>query len=380
MADFRAFPGLRYTGDLAGLVSPPYDVIPEAGLQVYRDRSPHNVIRLIRPGADYAGAAALLKSWQADGVLRQDEPSMYIHEVRWNGRVRRDLVGALRLQPYEDRVVLPHERTHRGPKEDRLALMRATGFSLEPLWFLYDGAQNELPGLLAEAVAAPAVAEFEFPSGESHRLWRATDGAWIARARAAVAPQPVLIADGHHRYETTLAYSQEVGGGSDSASRFTMAMLTDLRDPGLVVLPTHRMLNAGVAVVGGEPVASLGDLLQALEGRVAAGVYREGRFEVIELEGEVPVVELHRQVIDNILGKRNPEEYLSYTRDAEEAVAAVDDGRAASAYFLAQPDLGVVLAKAREGMVMPQKTTFFDPKPPSGMVFHRLDPDLTLQG
>lgn len=383
MADIRAFPGLRYdvarVGGLAEVVSPPYDVIPEDGLQRYRERSPYNVIRLIRPGSDYDSAARSLAEWQDEGVLRWDEPSMYLHEVRWAGHTRRDLVAALRLQPYEDAVVLPHERTHRGPKEDRLALFRATGFSLEPLWFLYDGEATELPGLLDEAFARAAELEFEFPAGEVHRWWRVADSHWIARVRASLAAQPVLIADGHHRYETTLAYSQEVGGGQDAASRFTLALLSDLRDPGVIVLPTHRMLKAGVAVTGGEEVPSLDDLLHALDGRVAAGVYRDGRFQVIELEGEVPVVELHRQVIDNILGKRNPEEFLSYTRDPREAVAAVDSGQAVSAFFLGPPDLRVVLAKAREGMTMPQKTTFFDPKPPSGMVFHRLDPARPLQ-
>ena len=383
MADLRAFPGLRYDPrrvELGAVVSPPYDVIAEERLQDYRDRSPYNVIRLIRPGSDYASAAQLLEEWQNGAILRWDEPSLYLHEVRWAGHMRRDLIGALRLQPYEDKVVLPHERTHRGPKEDRLALFRATGFSLEPLWFLYDGARSELPGLLDEAFAHAAALEFEFPAGEVHRFWRVSDAHWIGRARAALAGQPVLIADGHHRYETTLAYSEEVGGGSDAASRFTMALLTDLRDPGLVVLPTHRMLKAGVAITGGEAFDSLDALLHALDGRVAAGVYRDHQFQLIELEGEVPVVELHRQVIDNVLGKRSPEDFLSYTRDAREAVAAVDSGRAASAFFLGAPDLRVVLEKAREGMVMPQKTTFFDPKPPSGMVFHRLDPRTKLEG
>lgn len=383
MADFRAFPGLRYdaarAGGLERVVSPPYDVIPEDQLERYRQRSPYNVVRLIRPGTDYESASRLLDEWQREHVLRWDEPSMYLHEARWDGRVRRDLLGALRLQPYEDRVVLPHERTHRGPKEDRLALLRATGFSLEPLWFLYDGSQTALPGLLDEGFQRAADVEFEFPAGEHHRLWRTSDADWVARVRAGLASQPVLIADGHHRYETTLAYSQEIGGADDAASRFTLALLTDLHDPGVVVLPTHRILKAGVAVTGGEGAASLDELLGALDGRMAAGVYRDGRFQVLELEGDVPVVELHRQVIDNILGKRNPEEYLSYTRDPREAVAAVDSGHAAAAFFLGPPNLGVVLEKAREGMTMPQKTTFFDPKPPSGMVFHRLDPATTMQ-
>src|SRR5207247_9693948 len=144
-------------------------------------------------------------------------------------------------------------------------------------------------------------------------------------------------------------------------------------DPGLVVLPTHRLLRAGVAVTGGEPAESLDETLAALRGRVAAGSYRDGRFQVLPLDGEVAAMELHRQVIDNIMGRRSPEEVLAYTRDPEEAVRWVDSGDGVAAFFLDAPDLAAVLKVARAGKTMPQKTTYFHPKPPSGMVFHRLD-------
>jgi uncharacterized protein (DUF1015 family) len=225
--------------------------------------------------------------------------------------------------------------------------------------------------------------EIEFPPGERQRLWVVDDRDRQAALAAAIRPLPVLIADGHHRYETALAYSQEAGGAPDAASRFTLALLTDLSDPGLVVLPTHRLLKAGIAVTGGEVVGSLEELLRKLEARhdglVYAGSYRDGRFQLLELEGEMPIVELHRQVIDNLLGRRNPEELLAYTRDAAEAVRAVDSGAAISAFFVGRPDVAMVLRKARGGMTFPQKTTYFHPKPPSGMVFHRLDPDTDLQ-
>jgi len=382
MADVRPFPALRYdparVGDLGRVVAPPYDVIPDDQLQVYRDRSPWNVVRLIRPGTDYESAARLLADWKREGVLRRDPPAMYVHEVAFAGRRRLDLLAALRLQPYSDRVVLPHELTHRGPKEDRLALMRATGAALEPLWFLYEGEGTALPALLGEAVEARPAVEFEFPEGERHRLWAIESPQWHRSVSEALAALPALIADGHHRYETTLAFSQELGGGPDAPSRFTPALLTDLVDPGLEVLPTHRLMRTGVAVTGGEEVASLEEMLGKLEGRVAAGVYRDHEFQVLELEGEVPVVELHRQVVDNILGRKSLEENVYYTRDAAEAVREVDAGRAVSAFFLPKPDLGVVLRQAREGMTFPQKTTYFHPKPPSGMVFHTLDPDRAL--
>jgi uncharacterized protein (DUF1015 family) len=340
--------------------------------------SPHNVVRLTRPGGDYQGAAATFEAWIRDGILEPDPPSMYVHEVSFGARRRRDLIAALRLQPYEDRVVLPHERTHRGPKEDRLALFRATNVSLEPLWFVYEGRGAGISNVLDVVVArAPAVA-FEGPEGTQHRVWTISDPALHAALHAAMSRIPVLIADGHHRYETALAHAQEVGGDADAASRFTLALLTDLDDPGLEVLPTHRVMKAGVAVTGGEDVESLEATLQAIRGKVAAGVYRDHRFQVLHMEGEMALVELHEQVIDNILGKRSPEDFLLYSRDPREAVRWVDEGVGVAAFFLPTPNLRQVLKLAQGGKTLPQKSTYFHPKPPSGMVFHRLDPDRRL--
>ena len=360
------------------MVAPPYDVIPESELSRYQALSPHNVIRLIRPGADYEGAARLFNGWLASGVLVDDPSSMYLHEVRFGSRRRLDLIAALRLQPYEDRVVLPHERTHRGPKEDRLALMRATKASLEPLWFTYEGRGTGLMAMLDGYTRSEPLAQFSGPDGTAHRLWAIGDLGMHTSLHTAFEQLPVLIADGHHRYETALTYSQEIGGPEDGASRFTLALLTEIEDPGLEVLPTHRVLKAGVAVTGGEDKTNLEETLAALKGRVAAGSYRDGKFQVHPLEGEVPLVELHRQVIDNILGKRSPEEFLLYTRDAAEAVRWVDQGVGVAAFFLDAPDIHVVLKLAQEGKTLPQKSTYFYPKPPSGMVFHRLDPNRRL--
>jgi uncharacterized protein (DUF1015 family) len=352
--------------------------VPESELERYRALSPHNVIRLTRPGSDYEEAARSFEEWLRDGVLHTDPPAMYVHEVTFGGRRRRDLIAALRLQPYEDRVVLPHERTHRGPKEDRLALYRATNVGLEPLWFVYEGRDSGLAGHLAAAVRGAPTVAFRGPEGTDHRLWVVSDPAVHAAVHSAFEALPVLIADGHHRYETALLHSEETGGPPDAASRFTLALLTDLDDPGLEVLPTHRVIKVGIAITGGEDMPSLGATLAALRGRVAAGTYRDHRFQVLPLEGEVALVELHKQVIDNILGKRNPEDFLIYTRDAAEAVRWVDEGVGVGAFFLDAPDLRQVLKLAQEGKTLPQKSTYFYPKPPSGMVFHRLDPDRRL--
>ena len=382
MADVRALPGIRYdpahAGDPGTLVAPPYDVIPQTELEGYRARSPYNVIRLTRPGADYEAAASAFDQWLKEGILAEDPPSMYVHEVAFGGRLRRDLIAALRLQPYEDKVVLPHERTHRGPKEDRLALLRATHVSLEPLWFTYEGRGTGIPAAIDKLARTAPTVSFTGPEGTRHKLWAVSDHDFHTATSAALARLQVLIADGHHRYETALAYAQESGGESDSASWFTVALLTDLEDPGLDVLPTHRVFKSAVAVIGGEEVASLEAALAALPGRVAVGTYRDHQFQVLSMEGEVAVVELHEQVIDNLLGKRNPEDFLLYTRDAAEAVRWVDQGMGAAAFFLGPPDLHEVLKLAQEGKTLPQKSTYFHPKPPSGMLFHRLARDRRL--
>ena len=344
----------------------------------YEALSPYNVVHVTRPGTDYERAGRTFEEWERNRILQADEPSMYVHEVTFNGRRRRDLIAALRLQPYEDRVVLPHERTHRGPKEDRLALMRATHVSLEPLWFFYEGRVSGLQQI-ADVVSkrSPAVA-FTGPEQTEHRLWTITDRVIHAAVHAAFEALPVLIADGHHRYETALAYAEEVGGPDDAASRFTLALLTDIDDPGLEVLPTHRVLKAGVTVTGGEEMPTLEATLAAIRGRVAAGAYHDHRFQVLPLEGEMALVELHEQVIDNILGKRSPEDFLMYTRDAAQAVRWVDEGAGTGAFFLDTPDLRQVLKLAQEGKTLPQKSTYFSPKPPSGMVFLRLEPNRRL--
>jgi uncharacterized protein (DUF1015 family) len=381
MADVRGFPGIRYhlarVGDLGSVVAPPYDVIAEADIEGLRSRSPYNVVRLTRPGTNYTSAARTFEDWRKEGVLSPDPTSIYVHEVVFDGRRRRDLIAAVRLQPYSDRVVLPHELTHRGPKEDRLGLMRATGLSLEPLWFVHERNEEVRNYVSIVAARAPA-ATFHGEDSTEHRLWTVTDPAVHAAIHASFNGVELLIADGHHRYETALAYADETGGAKDSASRFTLALLTELDDPGLQVLATHRVMKAGVAVTGGEEVGSLEETLAAVRGRVAAGAYRDHRFQVLPLEGEMAVVELHRQVIDNIAGKRSLEELLAYTRDPAEAVRWVDEGAGTAAFFLDAPDLGQVLKLAREGKTLPQKSTYFHPKPPSGMVFLRLDKDRPL--
>lgn len=380
MAGVFPFHGLRFdpavVGPLDKVVAPPYDVIADEAVAELRDRSPYNVVRLTRPGADYQAAARQEAEWLGSGALCEEPArALYVHEQQVDGgEPRRGIVAAVRLRPYESGEVLPHERTHRGPKEDRLRLYRATATSFEPLWFVYQGAGSVISDLLVEATATKPTYDFASPEGGRNRLWVVTDPDWAAAVTTAFDPLPLLIADGHHRYETALAYAEEVDGPQDAASRFALVLLVDIGDPGLKVLPTHRVMRlAPVRVTGGEPKPTLEATLAAIRGVMAAGYYAAGEYSVLPLEGALPLVELHRQVIDNLLGKRSAEDVLLYTRDPEEAVRWVDEGRGQAAFFLDAPDLAVVLTAAQAGKTLPQKSTYFHPKPPSGMVFQRLD-------
>src|SRR3989441_11474913 len=202
-------------------MAPPYDVIPESEVPRYRSLSPYNVVHLTRPGADYEGAPRPFGRWLDDRILEPDSRSMYVHEVEFDGRIRRDLIASLRLQGYSDRVVLPHERTHPGPKEDRLALLRATKVSLEPLWFLYEGQGSGVAEVLERVAARAPAVSFAGPEDTTHRLWVISDPAIHASIHASLERLPVLIADGQHRYETALADAEEAGRSVARRAGFT---------------------------------------------------------------------------------------------------------------------------------------------------------------
>ena len=264
MADVRPFPAIRYAHgeDLAAVVTPPYDVISPAAQARYYERSPHNIIRLelgrAEPGDDelnnvYTRAAATFADWRLHGVLRQDAPALYLYEQRFSAEgkdyQRTSLLARVGLEPWEAGIILPHERTMSKPKEDRLRLMRATAANLSPLMALSDDPAGELAALLAPIRAQPPDAAFVDEVGEGHRLWALRDAALAERIAAFFRQRQLYIADGHHRYETCLAYRDEQAAlrkealAPDDALNFTLMALSAIEDPGLVVLPTHRVLR-----------------------------------------------------------------------------------------------------------------------------------------
>jgi uncharacterized protein (DUF1015 family) len=353
VAVVRPFRALRYdpavAGGLESLVAPPYDVIQPEQREALLGRSPYNVVHLTLPDSD-DDAAASLAEWREQGVLALDpEPACWWLSQEYVGpdgvaRRREGFIAALRLEPYEQRVVLPHERTHAGPKEGRLRLLRATRTELEPLFFLWDGT-IEVDGL-----GDPELEVDE--SGVVSRLWR-LDAEFSAALVEELADAQLLIADGHHRYETALAFHAEEG---TEASAWLLAVIVPTGQEGLTIFPTHRVAQSAGSG-SGTPIAPP---RKSLPGPV---LYRAGHYEVLAGDGF-----LDPEVVDR-LGPSG----VTYTPSREEAVAAVDRGEAEAAYLLRPTRIEDVWTVARRGDVMPQKSTFFYPKLTSGLLMLPLD-------
>jgi len=339
MADVKPFRAERYdvanAGPLEQLVAPPYDVISPAERDAYFARSPFNVVHLTLPETEEQ-AARELAEWRAQGVLARDrEPGSWVLSQDYTGpdgvqRTRSGLVASLRAEPYERGVVLPHERTHSGPKEGRLRLLRATNTQLEPIFLLYEGDPVQVPD------RAP-----DLESG-GDKLWRVDEAPPFDDTE-------LLIADGHHRYETALAYAAEGG------SPYLMVVLVPTRQEGLTIFPTHRIAEH-VNGARGTPIDEPGDELPGVV------LYRNGRYELLDSD------DLDVEVVERIAPQG-----VTYTERREEAVATVDRGEAEAAFLLRPTRIEDVWAVARRGETMPQKSTYFFPKLTSGLLFHPLD-------
>jgi uncharacterized protein (DUF1015 family) len=356
MAVVKPFGAQRYdpatAGPLESLVAPPYDVISSELRTELRARSPYNVVHLTLPDSEEE-AAASYADWLERGILLGEQPGVWALAQEYVGpdgvaRRREGLVVSLQVEPYESRVVLPHERTHARVKEERLRLLRATGVQLEPIFLLYDG-------------AAPAAPPERAPdlSVEGAHLWRLEDSAAVARAFEDV---QLLIADGHHRYETAVAFHEEEG---TPESAQMLVVLVSTEDAGLEIFPTHRVFVerrelAGERAPVEDPLAALAALDG--EGPAVVEVTRAGAAVVRGEPGQLDV-----QLVDTL-----GHEGLSYTPDAGEAVGLVRAGEAAVAYLMRPTRIEDVFAAARRGDVLPPKTTYFFPKLISGLLFHPL--------
>ena len=356
MADVTPFRAVRYTGaagPLADLVAPPYDAVDDAHRAVLYRRSPYNVLHLTLPDSAEE-AARLYANWVDRGILaRDDDPAAWLASEAYVGpdgvaRERRGVIVSLLAEPFETGAVLPHERTHERIRDDRLRLLRATRVQPEPILLLTDGP------LAVEPPAGSADIEVD-----GTRLWRVDeprlDGGQL------------LIADGHHRYECAVELSREEDGDTR-----ILALVVAKDDPGLRLFPTHRIFRDRPDLAElreGEPCKDLDEALARLRAEsydrsVAVGYRRDGVELLRGAEGELDVQLVDRHGLDGI----------AYAPVLDEAVSAVERDLADVAYLLREPRVDDVFAIARRGERMPQKSTYFFPKPLSGLVLHPLDP------
>jgi uncharacterized protein (DUF1015 family) len=413
MADVQAFRALHYdlrpVGGLQPVVAPPYDVIDERQRAALVARSPYNVVQIDLPRADgdpYAHAADVFGAWRRDGILVRDErPALWALEQDYTGpdgrrRTRHGFFARVRVEDYGPGRIRPHERTHPGPKEDRLRLTRATHANLSPIFSLYDDPAGTAWGALAPQLEDPPWGEVTDDDGTAHRLWRVDDAAAGEAVASVLAEVELLIADGHHRYETARVYHQEGGAGH------VLMCLVALQDPGLTVFPTHRLLSGldqprrealraaierdfEVAETTAEQLEPTGNgpvrigyldghhrrplMLTLRDPAIAAAALPDKPEPYRALDTAV----LEALVLQGALGMSEDDishlNGLDYARDAAQARERVESGAAEAAFFMRGTPVAQVRDVAATGESMPPKSTYFFPKVLTGMVFNLLD-------
>lgn len=455
MANIAPIRGLRYTakaGSMSDLVTPPYDVIDEAAQERYYRRHPYNMIRLEygktypedNPENNrYTRAAADFLAWQKEEILaREPAPALYRYEQKFTHegvwKTRRGLICGVKLEPYEKGVVLPHEETLPNHKADRLALMRACRANFSPIFGLFADPEKIVEQCLTNGGSQPPDLSFVDENGQQHNLWVITDQNAIARVQQAMAGKRIYIADGHHRYETALNYRNERRAREKAADEkehlydYVLMTLVNLYDPGLVILPTHRLIRNVPDLVLEKLLAGIEENFSVEKFPLAAGrenlrafrkVLRErGEAAGCRAPGEPPgqirhphvfgfyggggalylltlkepsalaraagdhhspvwhnldVAVLHTLILDRLLGIGKEQlaggGYVTYTREEERALAAVDNGEYQLAFFLNPTMVEEVIAVAAAGEKMPQKSTYFYPKLITGLVINPLE-------
>jgi uncharacterized protein (DUF1015 family) len=369
MALVKPFRALRYDARTAGplddLVSPPHDVVTPGSHARLLAASPFNAVRLVRPDTPEEAARALA-AWQENGLLiREERPAVWLLEEEFAGpdgvpRVRRGIVARVRLHSYEDGVVLPHERTFPRQKEERLDLLRATRTKLSPVFLLHEGAAPAPP-------PDPPRLEAEL-DGTRSRLWPIEEPAELESVLSGL-HGPFLVADGHHRYETAFHFHEE--DGSEETAH-VLAVLVGRDDPGLEILPTHRVTTGPVPDLNGglrlRKLRRPEDALAAL-----GGLPRERAAFVLVDRGGATLAEADDPGPDTAVVDRLALEDVSFTASAADAARAVSAGEATAAFLVRPPTVHEVEAVALAGGRMPPKSTYFYPKLTSGLLFAPFD-------
>ena len=415
MADIRPFRGWRYNPtrvpDLSLVITQPYDKIHKELQQTYVARHPNSFVHLILPAAaePYSYSAATCRQWAAQGILVRDaQPTIYVlhqdFEVGGQRKTRKSFVAAIRADEFEKGTVLPHERTLSKPKADRLNLLRTTRMDYEQIFMLY----SDPEGVVEQALTptGPPTLQATDDYGVVQKVWPITDPGKLARVHKALSDKVMLIADGHHRYETALNFRQEMERAGtvadDAALRFKATAFVNIADPGLVILPTHRLLFGLKSPKWNDIVATIGKWFEAtpikdaeIEGAVAKTgtdhvfVLHVGknRSWVLRLKDRAAVDEvikdhtadyrdldvaiLHSLLIENVLGIKvaDIEDHVAYERSLPEALVKVDSFKYQAAFIINPTRADQVQKVAAHGERMPQKSTDFYPKFVSGLVF-----------
>jgi uncharacterized protein (DUF1015 family) len=421
MAEIRPFRALRYdtraVGSLEAVIAPPYDVIDDALRAELAARSPFNVVEIDLPHSDgddpYLHAQTTLETWRQQGLLVRDrEPAIWVLEQEFAGpdgaqRTRRGFFCTVRVEEYGPGRIRPHERTHPGPKEDRLRLTRATRANLSPIFSLFADPGGAAIAALAGATGGEPVVTATDHAGTLNRLWRVTDDGALATTQAALESAELLIADGHHRYETARVYAEEIGG--EGEHRYVLMYLCPLSDPGLAVFPTHRLLT-GLKDDQAKQLAIREALLRDFEvGEVksdeleppagAKGVqlgymdsfhkqpYRVALKDQAIADAALPgrsegyrrldAAVLEALVLKGALGMSDDDiahlRGLGYSNSTSEARESIESGRFDAGFFLRATPVEQVREVAAAGESMPPKSTYFYPKVPTGLVFNLLE-------
>lgn len=434
MAEVQAFRGWRYdlsqVGSLADVTAPPYDVINESQQNELYKRHPCNVVRLIlnrtepgdsNPDERYRRAAGFLQHWRDEGILQQErEPALYVYhqEFEWEGThyIRRGFLGRLRLEEFGKGQVYPHELTMSGPKADRLALLTACRMNLSPIFGLFPDSDDAVQGPLEKVVPSLTPLESTDELGVIHRLWPVTDRETINQVCGQLGDKPIFIADGHHRYETALNYQnqlRESGELTDDAAgaNFVLMHFVGMSDPGLAILPTHRLISGLPEVSAAELKETLGaafsiedvgtgtaaaretwELMEADGGQNLLGFgTSDGQWLLARLTDDAAMKQLaadqseewralgvsilHRLVIDDLLKKRFSDAEIAcrYVHLLDEVTEAQAADACQLACLVAPAGMEHVEQIASKLEKMPQKSTYFYPKLLSGLVFNPLE-------
>jgi uncharacterized protein (DUF1015 family) len=419
VTDVKPFRALRYSEkvDLSRVLAPVYDVVAPEDRPLYWERDPHNALRLEltksveeEAETDYAEAAARLAQWRAAGVLVRDAaPALYVLRqsfVAPDGRslARTGFLAALRLEDYAKRIVRPHERTLAGPKADRLKILRATRTNLSSVFLLYDDRKGALDALFEAVLAGPEAVEARDDAGILHRLAPLRDAGGVGTVQRFLAERAVVIADGHHRYETALAFRDErrAAGERDPEAPHEriLAYFANAFAPGSLLLPIHRLVRKGpppgdavwrrlsawqqreVALDSAEALpAALEQHLAGLADRHAfAADDGSGRLRIFSrpADGELTVRVLHREVLLELLGIDDAavrDGAVDFPKSALQTARDVRSGRGALALYLNPLRPDDVFRVTEAGETLPQKSTFFYPKLPTGLLFRSLEPE-----